>query len=387
MSKIQSSAEHLTLNADGSSKDIKFQANGVEKASISSAGAFTSTTIDATKLTGNLPAVNASALTNLTAANLTGALPAISGASLTNIPPQGRKNILINGDFRINQRGLTASSVAVTNGAFNIDRAKNYLVGVSGTVALGDAEAVNGTYETPLKYTAGSTASGRIGVYQTVEDYHFGETLTASAWVKSDNANARIVAYDGSTTTSSNTHTGGGGWELLKVTFSQRTNASQLYIWTAIISATVGSVSIASGDYIFITKFQCERGSVATEFERLTNAEQLALCQRYYQRIGGVSRTSYGTLTAHTDTSGHCPLRFMTTMRASPSQTTSATNLFYITGDGQNQTVSSGQTFGTEGINPNGVTIGVTGSSLGSGKSYWFNTTNADGFIAWEAEI
>jgi hypothetical protein len=89
MSTIKSSDEHLTLNADGSSKDIKFQANGVEKASISSAGAFTSTTIDATKLTGNLPAVNGSALTNLTAANLTGALPAISGASLTGLPAGG----------------------------------------------------------------------------------------------------------------------------------------------------------------------------------------------------------------------------------------------------------------------------------------------------------
>ena len=69
MSTIKSSDEHLTLNADGSSKDIKFQANGVEKASISSAGAFTSTTIDATKLTGNLPAINGSALTNLPAAS------------------------------------------------------------------------------------------------------------------------------------------------------------------------------------------------------------------------------------------------------------------------------------------------------------------------------
>ena len=55
MSTIKSSAEHLTLNADGASKDIKFQANGVEKASISSAGAFTSTTIDATALTGTIP--------------------------------------------------------------------------------------------------------------------------------------------------------------------------------------------------------------------------------------------------------------------------------------------------------------------------------------------
>ena len=94
MSTIKSSDEHLTLNADGSSKDIKFQANGVEKASISSSGAFTSTTIDATKLTGNLPAVNASALTNLTAANLTGVLPAISGAALTNLPSSDTGKIL-----------------------------------------------------------------------------------------------------------------------------------------------------------------------------------------------------------------------------------------------------------------------------------------------------
>ena len=65
MSTIKSSSEHLTLNADGSSRDIKFQANGVEKASISSAGAFTSTTIDATKLTGNLPAISGASLTNM----------------------------------------------------------------------------------------------------------------------------------------------------------------------------------------------------------------------------------------------------------------------------------------------------------------------------------
>ena len=72
MSTIKSSDEHLTLNADGTSKDIKFQANGVEKASISSSGAFTSTTIDATKLTGDLPALNGSALTNLDAADVSG---------------------------------------------------------------------------------------------------------------------------------------------------------------------------------------------------------------------------------------------------------------------------------------------------------------------------
>jgi hypothetical protein len=70
MSTIKSSDEHLTLNADGSSKDIKFQANGVEKASISSSGAFTSTTIDATKLTGALPAISGANLTGVGVAGI-----------------------------------------------------------------------------------------------------------------------------------------------------------------------------------------------------------------------------------------------------------------------------------------------------------------------------
>ena len=83
MSTIKSSTEHLTLNADGSGKDIKFQANGVEKASISSAGAFTSTSIDATKLSGALPAIDGSALTGTFGAGQTWQAMASSRAAAT----------------------------------------------------------------------------------------------------------------------------------------------------------------------------------------------------------------------------------------------------------------------------------------------------------------
>tara|TARA_Y100000310_G_scaffold319690_1_gene375266 strand:- start:253 stop:882 length:630 start_codon:yes stop_codon:yes gene_type:complete len=65
VSILKSSDDHLTLNADGSSKNILFQADGVQKASISSAGLFTSTTIDATVLTGNLPAISGASLTGV----------------------------------------------------------------------------------------------------------------------------------------------------------------------------------------------------------------------------------------------------------------------------------------------------------------------------------
>ena len=65
MSIIRSDSDHLTLNAQGTSKSIKFQSAGVEKASITSSGLFTSTTIDATALTGDLPAISGANLTGI----------------------------------------------------------------------------------------------------------------------------------------------------------------------------------------------------------------------------------------------------------------------------------------------------------------------------------
>ncbi len=57
MSTIKSSDEHLTLNADGSGNDIKFQSNGSEVASISDGGVLTSA---GGTMTGNLTVSGAS---------------------------------------------------------------------------------------------------------------------------------------------------------------------------------------------------------------------------------------------------------------------------------------------------------------------------------------
>ncbi len=57
-------------------------------------------------------------LTSLPAANLTGTLPAINGSSLTGISAQ--KNIIINGDFNIWQRGT--SFPAFPDGNYHADR-------------------------------------------------------------------------------------------------------------------------------------------------------------------------------------------------------------------------------------------------------------------------
>lgn len=59
-------------------------------ADFNASGVLTSTsTLDATKLSGNLPALDGSALTSLTSGNLSGALPNIDGSALTNLPAGG----------------------------------------------------------------------------------------------------------------------------------------------------------------------------------------------------------------------------------------------------------------------------------------------------------
>lgn len=75
MSTIKSSDEHLTLNADGSGNDIKFQSNGSEVASISDGGVVTATSFagSGANLTGissadNTPSFKATMSSNQTTA-------------------------------------------------------------------------------------------------------------------------------------------------------------------------------------------------------------------------------------------------------------------------------------------------------------------------------
>ena len=93
-------------------------------------------TVAATKLTGTIAD-----------ARFPSTLPAISGASLTNLPSKG-KNLIINGDMRVQQRG-TAS---VTSGYF-VDRFQ--LSGCSASAVL--------TSSTPTEFPTAISVSATSG--------------------------------------------------------------------------------------------------------------------------------------------------------------------------------------------------------------------------------
>ena len=110
-------------------------------------------TLTASKLSGDLPAISAANLTNLPAANITGTLPAIDGSALTGIntafgnssvnttgiitatafvPSQGQlshRNLIINGAMKVAQRGTSSTS----NGYQTIDRFRSDIGSTSTT--------------------------------------------------------------------------------------------------------------------------------------------------------------------------------------------------------------------------------------------------------------
>ena len=348
-----------------------------------------------------------------------------------NLIGAGRRNILYNGAFEIAQRGTSFTNV--DHNDYTLDRWKIIEGSTAAFTATQSTDAPNGfAHSLKLDVTtadSSAAASDYCILNQPLEGYDIisfaaGTTdakyHSLSFWVKSNVTGTFIAGLrylsSGKNSDQAYTIDQADTWEHKTVVFPpQSTNAPNydnteelsLYFWlfagsnysggsfletgwsTTDNTRAVGQTNlVASTDNEFyITGVQLELGKVATPFEHRSYGEELALCQRYYQKIGAVARVSFGTAVAHTSGTVFCPVRFMTTMRTTPSQSHNGSENFYVTGSNQNQSPPSGQTFGTEGININGVTLSVP-CSVTVGNGYWFNTkADAVGYIAWDAEL
>ena len=245
------------------------------------------------------------------------ASPALTTPTINGIAQSGYsgfKNHIINGDFQVNQRAdIDTAPVAMVSTAYQIDRTKN-ISSLASTLQRLSGQSVGGRYVKTFKTVASTTVSGTLGHSQFIEDYHKGETVTFSVWVKSNNINARLSIYDGITYTWSNPHTGGGGWELLKVTQTISSSATQLRCTVYLISSNGNYVNITTGDYIESTMWQLESGTVATPFEQRPYGLELSLCQRYYEVTTASCSSS---LTA--SVSGYVPLKYLVEKRVVPT--------------------------------------------------------------------
>jgi hypothetical protein len=99
-------------------------------------------------------------------------------------------------------------------------------------------------------------------------------------------------------------------------------NSGTAGAWQAsgVFSAT-GATSVVgtSGATFYITGVQLEVGTQATSFEYRQYQQELALCQRYFERMSGATNQAIGAGIASTTAQGQAYVKYSTTMRTAPT--------------------------------------------------------------------
>jgi len=364
----------------------------------------------------------------LDATKLSGTLPALNGASLTGIA--GRKNMIINGAMNVAQRGTQSlSSDAYTAcDRFSYDITGSYAATYNTTQ---DSSGTDG-FSNSLKFdvtTADTPATDEFGriLYrieaQDLQHLKYGtssaQSITLSFWVKSNKtATYAISIYVsdgtriiGSTYTISSADT----WEYKTVTFAGDTagtidnnNDTGMQFsfvldsgsnWTSADNSSWGAYSAgknayghtatvgrSTSDYFQITGVQLELGSTATDFEHRSYGEELALCQRYYQiLVDGGADKAIGVGFYWSSNEVDYTHRFVTDMRASPT-------LEQVTGTDYYRMSAGNDSFnGFSGIQYTSTrSCNMYASSNVSGTAGFasdIRSRNAESFIAFTAEL
>ena len=289
------------------------------------------------------------------------------------------KNKIINGACVIDQRNAGSATANTING-YTVDR---WLVGQSTTGKL-IAQQNAGSVTPPAGFTnylgVTSQSSYSIGagdlyfLQQNIEGYNIADlgwgtanakTVTLSFWVRSsltgtfggsfyNAANNRYYPYSytissantweqksitvAGDTTGTWTTTNGSGIILLFSLGIGTTYSGTAGSWTASqYYAPTGNTSVVgtSGATFYITGVQLEVGSSATGFEYRQYGTELALCQRYYAQLGGVTNVAIATGISTSSTTGNVTVKYPTTMRSAPTFT-------YISISGTNQSSYNG---------------------------------------------
>jgi len=328
---------------------------------------------------------------------------AMTLASQNMTPYTGFKNRIINGAMVIDQRNAGASVTQNTSIQYSVDRWYCYGAVTSKFTIQQNAGSV--TPPTGFINYLGCTSSSaysvgssdEFNVSQRIEglnvaDLGFGtanaSTVTLSFWVRSsltgtfggslyNSGNSRSYPFT-YTISSANT------WEQKSITVAGDTSGTWLTTnglglgvnfslgagttrsgtagaWaSANYASATGATSVVgtNGATFYITGVQLEKGSTATSFDYRPYSAELALCERYYQRISGIT---CGTGSAATVCGSS--VMFKTEMRASPTAGLSAA--FQVT---RVATQDFTQSSANIGIAASGTRVNNLGVSLDFGN-------------------
>ena len=260
----------------------------------------------------------------------------------------GFRNKIINGDFRINQRGYV-SAANLTSGSYGFDRWKSTFTNTTLTFTSapqGQAVTIN---------SGGS-------VEQVIER----ENMPAGTYVLSWTGTATGRVYNTGATPPS--------------------YAASPILVTIDGTANVEVEFTASGGTRTLQNVQLEAGNVASAFERRPIGTELALCQRYYWRSD--DSQAYGAVMVggiESATGAAMGCTNPVTMRIAPTLSFGAGLSFFSSTTGQRAFTPNMQRSSKTHA---GIAITITGGGATNGQAaYLYNNPAANSYVEASAEL
>jgi hypothetical protein len=297
--------------------------------------------------------------------------------SITNVSggsPYAFKNRLINGDFRIWQRGTSSSS-----SGYLADR---WFHNASGTYARStDVPTSQGfKYSLSNAVTTGTTYGVTLQRIESVNCYDLGNSdVTLSFWLKSVTGSTTYYAilyypnsvddYSAVTVIEQKSFSATTSWAKYTLTYKNisvnAVNGLQVYFFSA---------DDAVAPSYLITGIQLEKGSVGTGFDFRPFGTELILAQRYFYKIVGSNNNSggLGSGLSTASTSVRAYVKYPVNMRTNPTVSYGGTLYGYDGGIGV--TTSLGINSGEQSCS---LDLTCSGGGMTSGRGNVINLATA----------